>query len=224
MNEKKRAALKAVEWVKDGMVLGLGTGSTAYYAIEAIGDLVKEGHDLVGVPTSKNTEDLARGLGIPLASLESVDGIDLTIDGADEVDPKLRLIKGMGGALLKEKIVASVSDTEIIAVDDTKLVDVLGTKSPLPVEVIPFGHKRSGEAIERLGCKARLRGGSDPFVTDSGNYIYDCKFVRIENPEDLERRLNLIPGVVENGLFIGMATRVAIGTEDGVIVKERSQD
>ncbi|MDD1773819.1 MAG: ribose-5-phosphate isomerase RpiA [Methanomassiliicoccales archaeon] len=224
MNEKKRAALKAVEWVKDGMVLGLGTGSTAYYAIEAIGELVKEGHDVVGVPTSKNTENLARGLGIPLASLESVDRIDLTIDGADEVDPKLRLIKGMGGALLKEKIVASVSDTEIIAVDDTKLVDVLGTKSPLPVEVIPFGHKRSGEAIERFGCKARLRGGSDPFVTDSGNYIYDCKFVRIENPEDLERRLNLIPGVVENGLFIGLATRVAIGTKDGVIVKERSQD
>jgi len=224
MNEKKRAALKAVEWVKDGMVLGLGTGSTAYYAIEAIGELVKEGHDVVGVPTSKNTENLARGLGIPLASLESVDRIDLTIDGADEVDPKLRLIKGMGGALLKEKIVASVSDTEIIAVDDTKLVDVLGTKSPLPVEVIPFGHKRSGEAIERLGCKARLRGGSDPFVTDSGNYIYDCKFVRIENPEDLERRLNLIPGVVENGLFIGLATRVAIGTKDGVIVKERPQD
>ena len=224
MNEKKRAALKAVEWVKDGMVLGLGTGSTAYYAIEAIGDLVKEGHELVGVPTSKNTEDLARGLGIPLASLESVDRIDLTIDGADEVDPKLRLIKGMGGALLKEKVVASVSDTEIIAVDDTKLVDVLGTKSPLPVEVIPFGHKRSWEAIERFGCKARLRGGRDPFVTDSGNYIYDCKFVRIENPEDLERRLNLIPGVVENGLFIGLATRVAIGTKDGVIVKERSQD
>jgi len=225
MSEKKRAAaVKAVEWIRDGMVLGLGTGSTAYYAIEAIGKLVKEGHNLVGVPTSKNTENLAKELGIPLASLESVDRIDLTIDGADEVDPRLRLIKGMGGALLREKIAASVSRQEIIAVDDSKLVDVLGTKSPLPVEVVPFGHKRAKDAIERLGCKAQLRGEKSPFITDSGNYIYDCGFVRIENPEDLEKRLNLIPGVVENGLFIGLATRVVIGTEKGVVVRERPQD
>jgi ribose 5-phosphate isomerase A len=225
MNEKKKmAALKAVEWVRDGMVIGLGTGSTAYYAIEVIGKLVKEGHDLVGVPTSKNTEKLALEFGIPLTSLESVNDIDLTIDGADEVDLRLRLIKGMGGALLREKIVASVSRQEIVAVDDSKLVDVLGTKSPLPVEVVPFGHKRAKEAIERLRCKAQLRGENNPFVTDSGNYIYDCRFVRIENPEDLEKRLNLIPGVVENGLFIGLATRVVIGTEKGVVVRERSQD
>jgi ribose 5-phosphate isomerase A len=226
MSEKKKkmAALKAVEWVRDGMVIGLGTGSTAYYAIEVIGKLVKEGHDLVGVPTSKNTEKLALEFGIPLTSLESVDDIDLTIDGADEVDLRLRLIKGMGGALLREKIVASVSRQEIVAVDDSKLVDVLGTKSPLPVEVVPFGHKRAKEAIERLRCKAQLRGENNPFVTDSGNYIYDCRFVRIENPEDLEKRLNLIPGVVENGLFIGLATRVVIGTEKGVVVRERSQD
>jgi ribose 5-phosphate isomerase A len=226
MSEKKKkmAALKAVEWVRDGMVIGLGTGSTAYYAIEVIGKLVKEGHDLVGVPTSKNTEKLALEFGIPLTSLESVNDIDLTIDGADEVDLRLRLIKGMGGALLREKIVASVSRQEIVAVDDSKLVDVLGTKSPLPVEVVPFGHKRTKEAIERLRCKAQLRGENNPFVTDSGNYIYDCRFVRIENPEDLEKRLNLIPGVVENGLFIGLATRVVIGTEKGVVVRERSQD
>jgi ribose 5-phosphate isomerase A len=226
MSEKKKkmAALKAVEWVRDGMVIGLGTGSTAYYAIEVIGKLVKEGHDLVGVPTSKNTEKLALEFGIPLTSLESVNDIDLTIDGADEVDLRLRLIKGMGGALLREKIVASVSRQEIVAVDDSKLVDVLGTKSPLPVEVVPFGHKRAKEAIERLRCKAQLRGENNPFVTDSGNYIYDCRFVRIENPEDLEKRLNLIPGVVENGLFIGLATRVVIGTEKGVVVRERSQD
>jgi ribose 5-phosphate isomerase A len=225
MNEKKKmAALKAVEWVRDGMVIGLGTGSTAYYAIEVIGKLVKEGHDLIGVPTSKNTEKLALEFGIPLTSLESVNDIDLTIDGADEVDLRLRLIKGMGGALLREKIVASVSRQEIVAVDDSKLVDVLGTKSPLPVEVVPFGHKRAKEAIERLRCKAQLRGENNPFVTDSGNYIYDCRFVRIENPEDLEKRLNLIPGVVENGLFIGLTTRVVIGTEKGVVVRERSQD
>ena len=225
MNEKKKmAALKAVEWVRDGMVIGLGTGSTAYYAIEVIGKLVKEGHDLIGVPTSKNTEKLALEFGIPLTSLESVNDIDLTIDGADEVDLRLRLIKGMGGALLREKIVASVSRQEIVAVDDSKLVDVLGTKSPLPVEVVPFGHKRAKEAIEWLRCKAQLRGENNPFVTDSGNYIYDCRFVRIENPEDLEKRLNLIPGVVENGLFIGLTTRVVIGTEKGVVVRERSQD
>jgi len=224
MDEKKRAALKAVEWVKDGMIVGLGTGSTSYYAIEAIGKLVKEGHDLVGVPTSRNTESLAKEFGIPLVSLENIGHIDLTIDGADEVDPKIRLIKGMGGALLREKIVASISSTEIIAVDETKLVQVLGTRSPLPVEVVPFGHRRTRDAIERFGCKALLRGGDSPFVTDSGNYIYDCKFTRIENPEDLEKMLNLIPGVVENGLFIDLATRVVIGTEDGVIVRERSQD
>ncbi|MGD0057532.1 MAG: ribose-5-phosphate isomerase RpiA [Methanomassiliicoccales archaeon] len=225
MNEKKKAAaLKAVEWISDGMILGLGTGSTAYYAIEAIGKLVKQGHDLVGIPTSRNTEVLAMGFGIPLVSLESVDRVDLTIDGADEVDPKLRLIKGMGGALLREKIVASVSRTEIIAVDDTKLVEVLGTKSPLPVEVTPFDHKKARDAVERLGCEARLRGNTNPFVTDSGNYIYDCRFVSIENPENLERRLNLIPGVVENGLFIGLATRVVVGTEKGVVVRESTQD
>ncbi|MDD1767184.1 MAG: ribose-5-phosphate isomerase RpiA [Methanomassiliicoccales archaeon] len=224
MDEKKRAALKAVEWVKDGMIIGLGTGSTSYYAIEAIGKLVKEGHDLVGVPTSRNTESLAIEFGIPLVSLENIGHIDLTIDGADEVDPKIRLIKGMGGALLREKIVASISSTEIIAIDDTKLVQVLGTKSPLPVEVVPFGHRRTKDAIEKFGCKAILRGGDSPFVTDSGNYIYDCRFTRIENPEELEKMLNLTPGVVENGLFIDLATRVVIGTKDGVIVKERSQD
>jgi ribose 5-phosphate isomerase A len=225
MSEKKKAAaVKAIEWVRDGMVVGLGTGSTAYYAIEMIGKLVKEGYDLVGVPTSKSTEKLATEFGIPLASLDSVDRIDLTVDGADEVDPKLRLIKGMGGALLREKIVASVSTQEIIAVDDSKLVDVLGTKSPLPVEVIPFGHRNAKEAMEKYGCRAQLRGDESPFVTDSGNYIYDCRFVRIENPEELEKDLNLIPGVVENGLFLGLATRVVIGTEKGVVVRERSQD
>jgi ribose 5-phosphate isomerase A len=225
MSEKKRAAaLRAVEWIRNGMTVGLGTGSTAYYAIEAIGRLVREGYDLLGVPTSKSTEKLAEEFGVPLVSLDDVDVIDITIDGADEVDPKLRLIKGMGGALLREKIVASISKQEIIAVDDSKLVEVLGTKSPLPVEVVPFGHRRTKESIERLGCVARLRGDSVPFITDGGNYVYDCRFVRIETPEDLESRLNLIPGVVENGLFIGLATRVVIGTEEGVVVIERPQD
>jgi len=225
MNDKKRVAgRKAVEWVRSGMVLGLGTGSTTYHALERIGELCGEGFDLVGIPTSNGTEELALRFGIPLTSLDDVRRIDLTIDGADEVDPQLRLVKGMGGALLREKIVASASKEVIIAVDDSKLVDVLGTKSPLPVEVVRFGHKRTKEAIESLGCTAELRGKESPFVTDTGNYIYDCRFMKIDRPEELEKDLSLIPGVVENGLFVGLASRVVIATDKGVTVRERHQD
>ncbi len=225
MTEKKRmAGRKAVDWVRNGMVLGLGTGSTTYYALERIGELCREGFDLRGIPTSSGTEELARKFGIPLTSLDEVSRIDLAIDGADEVDPQLRLIKGMGGALLREKIVASASKEVIIAVDDSKLVDALGTRSPLPVEVIRFGHRRTKEAIESLGCRAELRGKEAPFVTDTGNYIYDCSFGRIDGPEELEKALNLIPGVVENGLFIGLASKVVIATDKGATVRERRQD
>lgn len=224
MSEKKRiAAVKAVEWVRDGMTVGLGTGSTAYYAIERIGSLVKEGYELLGVATSIETERLAKEFRIPTASIDEVDGIDLTIDGADEVDPEMRLIKGMGGALLREKIIASASHCEIIAVDDSKLVRVLGTRTPLPVEVIPFGHKRTKASLERLGCAAVLRGGDEPYRTDNGNYTYDCRFGGIENPEEMEQEINMIPGVVENGLFIGLVTRVVVGTEKGPTVIERGQ-
>ncbi|KQM12758.1 ribose 5-phosphate isomerase [Methanomassiliicoccales archaeon RumEn M1] len=223
MNEtKKRAARKAVEYVEDGMVLGLGTGSTTRYAVEEIGRLVREGYELVGVPTSLETERQARSLGIPISTLEEVKRLDLTIDGADEVDPQFQLIKGLGGALLREKIVAYHSRQEIIIVDSSKIVQKLGVRTPLPVEVTPFSHGRTKEAIEELGCTAVLRGGETPFVTDNGNYIYDCKFNGIEDAERLEVDLDSIPGVVESGLFLGLASRVVIGTEEGVEVRERS--
>lgn len=223
MNKKEIAAEKAVEKIKNGMIVGLGTGTTAYYALRKIGELCKGGLEIIGVPTSLDTERLAKEFGIPIISIDEVEGIDLTIDGADEVDPEMRLIKGLGGALLREKIVAYASREEIIIVDDSKLVNTLGTRSPLPVEVVPFGHKMTRERLEKLGCTAKLRGNNTPFVTDNGHFIYDCYFGKIENPEEMERRLNSIPGVVENGLFIGLATQIIIGTDHGVIVKKRAQ-
>lgn len=222
MSEKKMlAAQKAVEFVEDGMVLGLGTGSTTRFAVDEIGKLVKKGYRLVGVPTSVETESQARSLGIPLTTLDKVEQLDLTIDGADEVDPQFRLIKGLGGALLREKIVAYHSKQEIIIVDDSKVVEKLGVRTPLPVEVVTFSHQRTREAIESLGCRAALRGGERPVITDNGNLIYDCKFDAIDDPEGLERELNSIPGVVENGLFLGLASRVVIGTDSGVRVREK---
>lgn len=222
MNEtKRRAARRAVEYVEEGMVLGLGTGSTTRYAVEEIGRLVKEGYRLVGVPTSLETERQARSLGIPISTLEEVKHLDITIDGADEVDPELQLIKGLGGALLREKIVAYHSRQEIIIVDGSKIVERLGVRTPLPVEVTPFSHGRTKEAMEELGCIAALRGGATPFVTDNGNYIYDCKFSGIDNARRLEAELDSIPGVVESGLFLGLASRIVIGTEEGVEVRER---
>jgi ribose 5-phosphate isomerase A len=214
-SKKLQAAKRAVEYVQDGMVLGLGTGSTTKLAVEEISKLVKEGYDLVGIPTSLETERQARSLGIPLTTLDQVEAIDLTIDGADEVDPDVNLIKGLGGALLREKIVAYHSKQEIIIVDDSKMVDVLGVRTPLPVEVAQFSHIRTKSTLEDLGCKATLRGGSTPFTTDNGNFIYDCKFSAIEDPAGLESKLNSIPGVLENGLFLGLANCVVIGTDDG---------
>ena len=158
-DKKRRAAQKAVEFVEDGMTLGLGTGSTTKYAVEEIGKLVQKGYHLVGVPTSLETERQARSLGIPLATLDEVKELDLTIDGADEVDPQFRLIKGLGGALLREKIVAYHSRQEIIIVDESKIVEQLGTRVPLPVEVATFSHGRTKDAIEELGCTATLRWG-----------------------------------------------------------------
>jgi len=222
MSEKKRvAAERAVEFVKDGMVLGLGTGSTTYFAVEAIGRLVKQGWDLKGVPTSKSTEEQARGLGIPLLGLKDVDRIDLTIDGADEVDANLDLIKGMGAALLREKMVAYISEQEIIIVDDSKIVQTLGTKSPLPVEVVQFGHERTYRHLKALGCVPELRGGAAPTVTDNGNYIYNCRFSSIMDPRGLESKLKQIPGVVETGLFLGMATKAVVAGENGIKIMER---
>ena len=219
MNLKQIAAEKAVDdYVKDGMTVGLGTGSTAYYAIKRVGELVKNGFRLTCVATSVQTEKIAEECGIKIVDLDDVDHIDVTIDGADEVDPKMQLIKGLGGALLREKIVASSSREEIIIVDDSKLVDVLGTKSPLPVEVLRFGHLKTKKALEKQGCVATLRvKDGKTFITDGGNYIYDCRFEKIDNPFFLESRINVIPGVVDNGLFLNMATAVIISSPDGKV-------
>ena len=217
---KRKAGERAAEYVKDGMVLGLGTGSTTYHALVAISRLVKQGYGLRGVPTSIATERLAWELGIPLVDINEVDGIDLTIDGADEVDPRKRLIKGMGGALLREKIVASASREEIIVVDGGKVVQKLGTRSLLPVEVIPFGHAMTARRLDELGCTPHLRGGDTPYITDNNHLIYDCAFNGIEDPEALEAAINAIPGVVENGLFIGMASKVIIASDRGIEIRD----
>ena len=219
MNLKQMVAAKAVEEVKSGMVLGLGTGSTTRYAIEMIGQRLREGRlkDIAGVPTSSGSAQLARQMGIPLTTLQEHPVIDLTIDGADEVGPDLVLIKGQGGALLHEKIVARASRREIIIVDDSKLVQVLGSRAPLAVEVIPFGWDTYLPAIRELGCNPVLRmKGTEPYITDEGNYIVDCHFERIDDPARLECELNLIPGVVENGIFIGLASVILVASESGI--------
>ena len=218
-NLKKIVAEKAVDdHVKDEMTIGLGTGSTAEYAVKRVGELVKKGWKLKCVATSQRTADLAESLGIRIYDIDDIDHIDVTIDGADEVTPERQLIKGLGGALLREKIVAAASVTEVIVVDESKLVEKLGVKTPLPVEVVPFGHKKTAYALERQGCKATLRmNGSDPFVTDAGNFIYDCKFESIESPFFLESRIDVIPGVVENGLFLNTADVVLVSRPDGTV-------
>jgi len=219
MNLKQLAAARAVECVESGMVLGLGTGSTARYAIEMLGERLRDGRlrNIVGIPTSRGSYILAAEAGVPLSTLQEHPVVDLTIDGADEVDPHFNLIKGQGGALLHEKIVARASRREIIIVDDSKLVHALGTKSPLAVEVIPFGWPTYAQALRELGCDPALRmQGDKPFLSDEGNYIVDCRFQRIDDPVSLECQLNLIPGVVENGLFIGLASLVIVASESGV--------
>lgn len=222
MNLKKLAAEKAVEDVEDGMTIGLGTGSTAYFAIMKVAKLVQEGYVLKCVATSLQTEEIARQAGIEILPLDEVQCIDLTIDGADEVDPNLQLIKGLGGALLREKIVAAASLKEIIIVDQSKLVEKLGTKSPLPVEVLPFGHSHTSRSLQMLGCEPVMRRlDGNPFITDGGNYILDCRFTSIDSPFFMESRINTIPGVVENGLFLNVATKVVVASEDGLKIMEK---
>jgi ribose 5-phosphate isomerase A len=216
LNLKQVAGERAIEFVKDGMIVGLGTGSTTYFAIKRLGMLVNEGLNIIGIPTSLQTEKIAKESGIKLSNLEEHPEVDLTIDGADEVDPQLNLIKGMGGALFKEKIVASASKMEIIVVDPSKMVEVLGTKSALPVEISKFGWKICLEKLKKIGNDAKLRKRDEQiFVTDNDNYIIDCSFERIDDPYNLESEINNIPGVVENGLFLGMADIVILGTENG---------
>lgn len=226
---KRKAAERAAEWITDGITVGLGTGSTVRHLLDVIAErrAAGEWRGLVGVPTSLDTERRAGALGIPLATLAERPRIDLTIDGADEVDPELRLIKGLGGALLREKIVAAASARLVIVADDSKVVDRLGMKAPLPVEVDPFGEPVQPEFLRTLGCEPALRrtAGGDAFVTDGGNHILDCRFAGgIGDPEAIERALALRPGIVESGLFLGMATAAVIAGADGVRVMRRGAE
>ena len=195
------------------MIVGLGTGSTAKFAVDALARRMNEGLRFTAIPTSEATAQQARALGIPLSTLAEHPDIDLTIDGADEIDPHLNLIKGRGGALLREKIVAASSRELIIIADDSKLVEQLGAKMPVPVEVVPFGWQSTAQRLERLGCRAVLREG---FTTDGGHYILDCAFGPIPDAKSLAREIDSIVGVVEHGLFLGMATQVLIASATGV--------
>jgi ribose 5-phosphate isomerase A len=199
------------------MIIGLGTGSTAYYAVKKVGELVRDGLKIKAVPTSKETAELAAAEGINLVELADVEGLDLTIDGADEVDPDFNLIKGGGGALLREKIVASATDKLVIVVDESKLVEHLGA-FPLPVEVTPFSWQYTQRMIEKFSCSSEIRRkDGEIFVTDNGNYILDCDFGQIEDPLKISVELNKLPGVVENGIFAEMAEIVVVGYNDGHI-------
>lgn len=222
---KKAAAARAAALVADGMRLGLGTGSTAAYFVEEVGALVRRGLRLKCVPTSERTRQQAEGLGIPLTTLDETPELDLTIDGADEFDPALRLIKGGGGALLREKIVAAASARMIVITDRSKQVETLG-RFPLPVEVNPFGLGATRVAVEKaiaaVGCAGaitlRQSASGHVFVTDGGHYILDCALGRIPDPERLEAALFKAPGVVETGLFLGLATAVIVADAAGVEV------
>jgi ribose 5-phosphate isomerase A len=219
---KKTAAEKAVMYIEDGMTIGLGTGSTVEFAIRKVSDMVKNGLRVNGIPTSLKTKRLATELKIPLVELDANTQIDVTIDGADEVDSNLNLIKGGGGALTREKIVAYHSKKVIIVVDETKIVKGLGRDSFLPVEVTKFGWQATKKALEELGCTAEQRKIMDEsFITDNQNYILDCDFGKIPEPENLEKEINNIPGVLENGLFIGLADEVIVGSKQGIMTLER---
>lgn len=228
---KQRAAKRAVEFVESGMVLGLGHGSTTIFALRRIARLLHEGklENIVGIPTSTQVERDALELGIPLTTLEEHPGIDLTIDGADEVaenfETSLNLIKGGGGALLREKIVAQASRREIIVVDETKLSPTLGTQWTVPVEVIAFGWRTQATYLESLGAKVSLRRTDDgsPFRTDEGNLILDCEFGPIPKPAPLSRQLNQRAGIVEHGLFLGLVTDVIIGMGNGELRIENEE-
>ena len=215
---KRAAAERAVAFVESGMVLGLGTGSTAAFVVEALARHVARGLSIAAIPTSEHTAEMARGLGIPLATFGEHRRIDLAIDGADEVERgTLNLIKGHGGALLREKIVAAASRRFVVVVDDEKLVDRLGERFPVPVEVVQFGWQATAASLESLGAKPVLRQSDGrTFVTDGGNFILDCPFGPIAEPRRLEQSINMTVGVVENGLFLGRSTCVVVASANGV--------
>jgi ribose 5-phosphate isomerase A len=220
--EKEAAARASLGFVKDGQVLGLGTGTTAAHFIELLGEQVKHGLRVRGIPTSDRSREQATRLGIPLTTLDECQQIDVTVDGADEVDPELRLIKGGGGALLREKIVASASKQLVIVVDATKRVPVLGT-FPLPVEVIKFAQALVAKKIQALGAAVELRreSGGKQFLTDENNHILDCRFGQIQDVDGLARELSDMPGIVEHGLFIGMASVVLVATGSEIVELRR---
>jgi ribose 5-phosphate isomerase A len=215
--EKEGAGRAAAKLVSDGDIVGLGTGSTAYFSVLAIGERVKAGLKIIGIPTSVQTADLARSVGIPLTTLGEHPEIDITIDGADEVDPKLNLIKGGGGALTREKVIATASKKMVVVADAGKVVPTLG-KFPLPVEIIAFARTVIERKIASLGATPKLRTKPDgnPFITDNGNQILDCSFGKIEDPAALARELSDTPGIVEHGLFIGIAKLALVGKGNSV--------
>ena len=219
MEGKRAAGRMAADWVESGSVIGLGTGSTVRYALERLAERIREeGLDIRGVPTSRDTHERAGELGIPLTSLDEHPELALTIDGADEVGPDRSLIKGGGGALLREKIVAAASSELVVIVDERKVVNRLGVDFLLPVEVLTFGLRPVCNALAALGCETFVRSekSGEPFVSDNGHSIVDCRFeAGIHDPPGLERRIDEIPGVVESGLFVGLTGRVVVGHEDG---------
>jgi ribose 5-phosphate isomerase A len=220
--EKEAAARASLQFIQDGQVVGLGTGSTAAYFIKLLAEKVRNGLRIRGIPTSVRSLELAQSLGIPLTTLDECQEIDVTVDGADEVDPQLRLIKGGGGAMLREKIVASATKQLVIVADASKQVRVLG-KFPLPVEVIRFAQALVMKRIRELGADVQIRTGADgkPFVTDEHNHILDCRFGQIPDADGLARKLSDMPGVVEHGLFIGMASVVLFARGKEIVTTRR---
>lgn len=222
---KREAAQRALQYVEDGMIVGLGTGSTAAHFVDLLGEKVREGLNVTCIATSELTQKQAVAAGIRMTTLDEEPEVDLTVDGADEIDPNLRLIKGGGGALLREKIVASASELVVIVADQSKLVDRLGA-FPLPIEVVPFGYKVSMAMIEDIAdelgldgtIRQRLKSDGTPFVSDGGNFIIDCSFGPLEDPEALAELLPFTPGVIDHGLFIGLADHAVIADERGVRV------
>jgi ribose 5-phosphate isomerase A len=220
--EKEAAARASLRFIKSGQVVGLGTGSTAASFIRLLAEQVKNGLLIRGIPTSVRSQELAESLGIPLTTLDECQEIDVTVDGADEVDAELRLIKGGGGALLREKVVASATKHLVIVADATKQVPRLG-KFPLPVEVIRFAQALVAKKIAALGADVRLRlqANGTPYVTDESNYIFDCRFGEIADADNLARQLSDMPGIVEHGLFIGMASTVLLAKGDEIVELHR---
>jgi ribose 5-phosphate isomerase A len=216
--EKKAAARASLAFVRDGDIVGLGSGSTAEYAVRFLGGRVQGGLKIRGIPTSQRTREIAESVGIPMTTLEEFPEIDVTIDGADEIDPELQLIKGGGGALLREKIVASASKRMVVIADSSKRVQVLG-KFPLPVEVIPMAEPLLFKKIAALGASVRPRryANGNPLVTDEGHHILDCHFGQIPDPRALASQLDSLTGIVEHGLFVDMATVALIGKGDDVV-------